>query len=101
MRDKTSRPSWSVPRGWPREGSPSMLRRLGRLGSDGASTGASSASRTKLSTTAPPPPASRFFANARQKLFMASPATSPTAHADTRIHEAVGDVGQEVRDEGQ
>src|SRR6266852_2341417 len=101
MRESTSRPSWSVPSGWARLGPSNMFRSAGRWGSQGASTGASSASANRQSTTTPPAMASRFFVKARQKYLRASPSSPVSAEADSGIHEPVGEVGTEIGDEGQ
>src|SRR5688500_10189003 len=69
----------------------------GRLGSHGAMNGAASASSARPATTIPPITARRIRRNAFQNPPMAS-APTPT-HTDPWIHEAVSDVGGQVRQE--
>src|SRR5206468_5822396 len=101
MREKTSRPSWSVPSGWAREGPSRIFLTSGRFGSHGAIFGASAASNTRTTTTIPPISASRFRRNARQKPLTRSPATPARGHANPWVDQAVGEVGDQVGDQGE
>src|SRR5438093_11260258 len=97
MRERTSRPSWSVPNGWALEGASRIFLTSGRFGSHGAIAGASRASAPRMTTTTPPISASRFRRKARQKPLTRSPAAPARGHADPRIDKAVREVREQVR----
>src|SRR2546425_3191707 len=101
MRERTSRPSWSVPSGWALEGASRILFTSRRFGSRGETTGARSASKARTTTTTPPASASRFRRNARQKPLTRSPAPPARGHSDPRIDHTVGEVGDQVGAQGE
>src|SRR5262252_3227178 len=101
MRENTSRPSWSVPSGWMREGLSRILRTSGRFGSHGAIVGANAASSTRITTTTPPISARRFLRNARQNPLTRSPAPPARGHANSWVDQAVGEVGDQIGDQGE
>src|SRR4030095_4687530 len=101
MRERTSRPSWSVPSGCDLEGLSRILRTSGRFGSHGEMPGARTARNTSTTTTTPPISASRFRRNARQNPLTRSPAAPGRAHTDPRIDQAVREIGNQVGDESE
>src|SRR2546425_542801 len=101
MRERTSRPSWSVPSGWALEGALRIFFTSGRFGARGEMAGARSASTARQTTTTPPASASRFRRNARQKAFTRSPAPPAWGHSDPRIDQTVREVGDQVGAQGE
>src|SRR5215510_15958079 len=84
-----------------REGLSRILRTSGRLGSHGVIFGANAASNTRITTTTPPISASRFLRNARQNPLTRSPARPARGHANPWIDQAVGEIGDQVGDQGE
>src|SRR5215471_13900030 len=64
-------------------------------------TGASSASAATKTTTTPPASASWLRRRARQNDLTRSPTAPPRSDADSRIDQAVGEVGDEVGSQGE
>src|SRR5262247_2599424 len=64
-------------------------------------TGARSASTATKTTTPPPASASWLRRSARQNDLTRSPSAPPRSDADSRIDQAVGEIGDEVGPQGE
>src|SRR3990172_5058427 len=110
-RESTSRPSWSVPSQCFVDGPSRIVFMSVLFGSHGASAGASTAIATRIPTTTAPQQASWLRENVRQN-WRISPRRAraagrilapppPRREADARVHEPVGEVGEQVGQERQ
>src|SRR2546427_5227560 len=102
IRERTSRPRWSVPStcalpsAAESVGAASRARSDWRTGSCGAITGAASAVTTSSKTNTPPPSAIRRVRRPRLERTVAAPAGPTSDRADAGIEETIDQVDAEV-----
>src|SRR3989454_321035 len=102
VRERTSRPRWSVPSKCALPSAPvsvgaaSRARSDWRTGSCGAIRGAANAVTTSSSTNAPPPSAIQRVRRARLERTAVTSAGASSARADTGIEESIDQVDAEI-----
>jgi hypothetical protein len=96
IRERTSRPSWSVPRGCSAEGGSRIFRTSMRLGSWRVKAGGYAATTNRKETTTAPATARRFFMSRRRKSrnMEVDAAAIISLRPDPRVCIRIPDVGQ-------